>query len=125
MTKHDQVSLRKYFRSIAGLLPCSGKQKRIILQSAKENVAAFLEDHPDADFSQIEAHFGAPEQIASAFVTDMDMPVLLGALRSRKRVFVAIIAALTTALILWGCGVAIIVADQRSANPSYIVDQTP
>jgi len=122
MTKHDQASLRKYFRSISGLLPCSGKQKRVILQSAKENVNAFLEDHPDADFSQVEAHFGAPEQIASAFVADMDMPRLLNALRSRKRIFLSVIVALIAALLLWGGGVAIAVADQSAANPGYIVD---
>ena len=122
MTKHDQASLRKYFRSISGLLPCPGKQKRMILQSAKENVSAFLEDHPDADFSQVEAHFGAPEQIASAFVADMDMPKLLNALRGRKRIFLSVIAALITALLLWGGGVAIAVADQNAANPNYIVD---
>ena len=122
MTKHDQASLRKYFRSISGLLPCPGKQKRMILQSAKENVSAFLEDHPEADFSQVQAHFGAPEQIASAFVADMDMPKLLNALRGRKRIFLSVIAALITALLLWGGGVAIAVADHNAANPNYIVD---
>lgn len=53
MTTHDQRSLRKYFRSISGLLPCSGKQKHMILQSARENVNAFLEEHPQADFSLV------------------------------------------------------------------------
>lgn len=122
MTRTDTTALRKYFRSISSLLPCGGKQKRLILGTARNNVAVYLQDHPDADFAQIQQHFGTPEEIAAAFVSDMDMPELLGALRSRRRVFVAVIAALIAALLLWGGGVALTVADQHNANPSYFVD---
>lgn len=123
MTRTDNFALRKYFRSISSLLPCNGKQKRLILGTARNNVAVYLQDHPEADFTCIQQHFGTPEEIATAFVTDMDMPRLLAALRSRKRVFVAVIAALAAALLLWGGGVALTVADQHNSNPSYIVDR--
>ena len=125
MTKHDKTALRRYYRSIASLLPCSGKQKRLILRSAKDNITSYLLDHPEADFAQIRQHFGTPEEIAAAFVSDMDMPGLLSALRVRKRIFLSVIATLIAALLLWGTGVAIAVADQNAANPGYIVDHTP
>ena len=122
MTRTDNFALRQYFRSISSLLPCGSKQKRLILGTARNNVAVFLQDHPEADFACIQQHFGTPEEIAAAFVSDMDMPQLLGALRSRRRVFVAVIGALAAALLLWGAGVALTVADQHNANPSYFVD---
>lgn len=122
MTKPDETALRRYYRSIASLLPCGGREKKTLLRTTRDSVASYLLDHPEADFARVQQHFGTPEEIAAAFVGDMDMPRLLAALRSRRRVFLAVIAALVAALLLWGGGVALTVADQHNANPSYIVD---
>ena len=125
MTKHDKITLNRYYRSIRSWLPCGKAQRAQILCSVKDNVAAYLEDHPDADFLQIQAHFGSPQQIAAALVEGMDTPSLLTALRNRRRVLNTVIAGLAAALIIWGCGVGIAVAEQHTASPEYIVDQTP
>lgn len=116
----SDAALRRYFRSIRSWLPCPAKQKQQILSQVKENVFAFLEEHPDGDLCAIEQQFGSPRQIAAAYVDDMDTPALLAALRIRKRVFLAVIAGLIAAMLLWGWGVSTAIIEQRNINYGHL-----
>lgn len=116
----SDAALRNYFRSIRSWLPCPAKQKQQILSQVKENVFAFLEEYPDAGMCAIENQFGSPRQIAAAYVDDMDTPALLSALRIRKRVFLAVIAGLIAAMLLWGWGVSTAIIEQRNINYGHL-----
>ena len=118
--KQFDTALRRYFHSIRSWLPCGYKQKQQILAQVKESIFAFREDHPDADMEAIEAQFGSPRQIAAAYVDDMDTPALLAALRIRKRVFLAVIAGLVAAMLLWGWGVSTAIIEQRDINYGHL-----
>lgn len=114
------AALWRYFQSIRSWLPCGYKQKQEILTQVKESIFAFLDDHPDADMTAIEKQFGSPRQIAAAYVDDMDTPALLNALRQRKRIFLAIIAGLIVAMLLWGWGVSTAIIEQRGINYGHL-----
>lgn len=118
--KASDAALRRYFHNIRSWLPCSCKQKRLILAQVKENIFAFREDHPEADMEAIEAQFGSPRQIAAGYVDDMDTPDLLTALRLRKRIFLAVVAGLLAAMLLWGWGVSAAILEQRDINYGHL-----
>ena len=121
--KRSDIALRRYFQSIRSWLPCSAKQKQQILSQVKENVFTFLDEHPDADLCAIEKQFGSPRQIAAACVDDMDTPALLTALRLRKRIFLAVIAGLVAAMLLWGWGVSTAIIEQRDINYGHVENE--
>ncbi len=123
MTNCDSAALRRYYRSIRDWLPCNGQQKRRILAEIRSSVASYLENHPEADFSQLEAHFGTPQQIASGYVEDLNTEETLRALRIRKKVFTVIAAGVLAALLIWGGAVAWAMIADSKTNSGYYVDE--
>ena len=122
----NSIKLHGYYSSIRSWLPCPRKMKRIILSDIRENVEFYLEENPDATIAQIQNHFGNPQQIAASYVSDLDMTKLLRDLRLRKRIFTAVItavsAALIAALLLWGWGVRQSIIETRNESNGYFVE---
>lgn len=119
MKKNNNAALRRYLRSVRDMLPCSGKQKRCILEKIQSNADSFLAEQPDADFSLLQTHFGTPEQIAASYVDDMDTPALLKAIHTRKRIFAVVTAAVLAILICWACAMTWAVIESNDHNNGY------
>lgn len=100
--KSRDAALKRYYRTIRSYLPCSRKLKNRILDEIQNSVNGYLEDHPDANISEIETRFGEPKNIAAAYVDDMDTSELLHALRVRRRITTAVVAGVIAALLMWG-----------------------
>lgn len=124
--KTNNSLARRYCRKIRSWLPCPVKLKRIILTDIFENVQVFLEENPDADMHKLYAQFGSPQQMAASYVSDLDMPKLLRDLRLRKRIFTAVVTAVTAALIaallLWGWGIEQSIIETRNESDGYFVE---
>ena len=118
--------LRHYYQTICSYLPCSGKLKKQILTEIRTNISKYLEEFPEAEFSQIEVRFGTPKSIAAAYVDDMDTQELLHALRIRRKITAILIAAVLVILAMWGAVVSAAYIDARQEehgySESYIVD---
>lgn len=111
---------RKYCRSVRSFLPCSIKQRRLILSEIKSNVSAYLEDNPSADSAEIENRFGQPGHIATAYVDEMGTEELLKQLRIRKKIITVICACAALALLIWASVVTIaFIENQKSDNGYY------
>lgn len=95
------VALKRYYRSIRNCLPSSRKLKAKVLAEIDSNINEYLRENPYADFASIEARFGAPEQIAIAYVDELETPELLKKFQIRKRILTIIIGAVAIILILW------------------------
>ena len=95
------VALKQYYRSIRNCLPSSHKLKAKVLAEIENNINAYLLENPSADIASIEARFGAPEQIAIAYVDELGTPELLKKFQIRKRILTIIISAVAIILILW------------------------
>lgn len=98
----NKTEITQYCREVRSYLPCSFREKRRIIRQIQDNIALYLQDHPDADMQQIRAHFGTPNQIAAACVEDMETAVLLRSLRTRKKIVTAVAAGVLVALTMWG-----------------------
>ena len=77
--------LKHYYRQVSAWLPCGGRLKKQLMSSITATVDGYLAEHPEADFAALQAHFGSPQQIASAFVDEMETEELLNALRIRRK----------------------------------------
>ena len=71
------------------------------MSRVETSVRDYASRNPDADYSEIAARFGSPQQIASSYVDEMGTVELLQNLRIRRNIerIVAIIAAM--AVVLW------------------------
>lgn len=96
------VKLKSYYREISAWLPCGGRLKRDIMGRIRANVDAYLEENPDANMEAIENRFGTPKEIAAAYVSDLDAGELLAALRVRRRIVAAVLAAVMFVVVSWG-----------------------
>ena len=95
------VALKRYYRSIRNCLPSSYELKAKVLADIENNINEYLRENPSADIASIEARFGAPEQIAIAYVDELGTPELLKKFQIRKRILTIIISAVAIILILW------------------------
>ena len=93
--------LNRYCREVKTWLPCSGAEKKRIINRISDQVTRFLEETPNADYAQIEARFGTPQQIAAAAVDEMGTCELLRDLRIRKRLVSIIAAGLAVIALAW------------------------
>lgn len=80
-------TIHKYCRAVSSWLPCSRKQKKVILSGLRPSMEAFLKDYPGASFSDIAARFGTPQQIAAACVAEMSNEALLEQLQTKDKLF--------------------------------------
>lgn len=110
---------RKYCRLVRSFLPCSAKQRSLILGEIKSNLSAYLEENPSASFEEIESRFGTPRQIAVAHVEEMGTEELLKQLRVRKRIFSIICAGVAVALLIWSSAVTVIIIDSHRTDNGY------
>lgn len=113
-------ALRRYYRTVYVYLPCSRKLKKKILYEIKGNITAYLEENPDADYSQIESHFGTPRSIAAAYVDDMNTEELIHALHIRKKIVTCIVSILLTSVLLWAIGLTYIMVDHSVNYPGTV-----
>ena len=79
-------SLRTYCRRVSRLLPWGGRQKRALLAQLRQELTAFLRDHPEAGEAELTARFGKPEDLAASYVENAGTKKVLTALRTRRRV---------------------------------------
>lgn len=94
-------SLNRYYRQIKSWLPCSRKLKNALISRLKESIQAYLDANPEADFGQIQSHFGAPETIAAAYVEEMGTDKLLRDLRIRRKIVAMVAGTMAVVLALW------------------------
>lgn len=112
-------ALCRYYRTIRSYLPCSGKLKKQILLEIRTNIGHYLEEFPEAEFTQIEIRFGTPKSIAAAYVDDMDTQELLHALRIRRKITTMLIATLLAIVTMWGTVVTAAYVDAQKQSDGY------
>lgn len=78
--------IKRYLRKVHALLPYGKKRKDCAVEMICQNIQSYMADYPEKTFSDIQDHFGTPEQIAREFVGQMDTEDIQRELCNRKRV---------------------------------------
>lgn len=106
---------RRYYRKVRSWLP-GGKMRRYVMTQIRETVQEFVQEHPDADVAAIQAQLGTPQEIAAAYVENMETAAVLKGLRIRRRVLFAVCATTLAILISWVALVTVETARAREAD---------
>ena len=106
---------RRYYRKVQSWLP-GGKMRRYVMTQIRETVQEFVQEHPDADVAAIQAQLGTPQEIAAAYVENMETAAVLKGLRIRRRVLFAVCATMLAILISWTVLVTVETARARDAD---------
>lgn len=105
---------RRYCRKVRSWLP-GGKMRRYVMTQIRETVQEFVQEHPDADVAAIQAQLGTPQEIAAAYVENMETAAVLKGLRIRRRVLFAVCATMLVILISWTVLVTIVTVRDRNS----------
>lgn len=97
--------LKTYYRQVATWLPCGGKLKKQLMANITATVDGYIADHPEADYAALQAHFGTPRQIASAFVDEMETSELLNTLRTRRKIVTICLLCAAAIIAIWAIAV--------------------
>lgn len=81
MSRKQNWYVRRYVRAVSGFLPCSGKVKKPLLDALRAQAEEYIEGGGDA--AALEQRFGMPQQVAAAWVDEMDTSELLAELPHR------------------------------------------
>lgn len=106
---------RRYYCKVRSWLP-GGKMRRYVMTQIRETVQEFVQEHPDADVAAIQAQLGTPQEIAAAYVENMETAAVLKGLRIRRRVLFAVCATMLAILISWTVLVTVETARAREAD---------
>lgn len=96
-----KMQLFHYLLEIAFYLPVPWKQKKEILRKIKHSIESYIFDGDYISYRQIRSRFGDPQQIAGAFLTEMDPEELLEKINRKRIVVRGFVTVVIIALALW------------------------
>lgn len=98
---NNEAALRRYCAQVRKNLPCNRKQKKRILDEIRGSAMQWLEQNPDAPFSEFEKAFGSPASIAAAHLEQMEASEVLQKLSVRQKILRIVLAAVAVIVLLW------------------------
>lgn len=90
---------KEYFKQVKRKLNCSRKLRRQIL----EDLAAAIEDSPEADYAELERRFGTPDQFLQNIKDNMEPEQLAGEKTHHLKIVIVVLLLLA---VLLGAGIA-------------------
>lgn len=122
MTTKDK-QIRQYFRQIQKCIPGGAKGKKQILSNIQQSVENYLLENPDADFNTLQSHFGTPQQVAEAYIENMNADEIMGKLNTKKLVLRIAIGAVIVAILIWAiCLIVALNQNEKDVNGYYEVE---
>lgn len=113
-----------YCRRIGRELPFGGQRKWDYLQSLQDDVGRYLSAHPWAKPEELAETFGTPEQIAVAFLSEMDDKEIYRRISARKRVVRLVILGLGLAIgMLAAALIYMLLRNMQDMDGHFIITQ--
>lgn len=120
----NNKSARRYRRKVLCLLPCAKRQKLAIIGGFNAALNDYIGTHPNADYAELQAHFGSPETVAASYVESAGTAELLRSLNIRRKVTIMIVTALMLMLVSW-LGLVTWGAVKMQREPGYYTLSDP
>lgn len=84
--KSKNKIVRQYLRQVRKAVPCSGKERRQLVQQLEESVAQYVSEHGAETVDDISREFGSPGEIWEAFLQNKDAAYIQRQLALKNRV---------------------------------------
>lgn len=99
--KSKNKIVRQYLRQVRKAVPCSGKERRQLVQQLEESVAQYVSEHGAETVDDISREFGSPGEIWEAFLQNKDAAYIQRQLALKNRVCrIAIVMAAVLVIIV-------------------------
>ena len=110
---------RRYCRKVRQWLPGTEKLNNKIIQEIRQSVLSFLSGAPGATYADVVARFGTPQEIATAYIDEMDTALLLKEIRIKRKIVRIIFFTVLIALALFAISLGIALYDVYLTNRGY------
>lgn len=99
--KSKNKIVRQYLRQVRKAVPCSGKERRQLVQQLEESVAQYVSEHGAETVDDISREFGSPGEIWEAFLQNNDAAYIQRQLALKNRVCrIVVIAAVVLMIVV-------------------------
>ena len=99
--KSKNKIVRQYLRQVRKAVPCSGKERRQLVQQLEESVAQYVSEHGAETVDDIGREFGSPGEIWEAFLQNKDAAYIQRQLALKNRVCrIVVIAAVVLMIVV-------------------------
>lgn len=105
----------KYISDVSSRLLCSKKKKKEIIEDIRGAVLDFTEANGTEDIKEVYEHFGTPEELAKAHLSELDPVQIKRKVNIRKVVIVAAVIAILIFII----SMIIVIIDSNKSNGVY------
>lgn len=113
-----------YCRTVSAFFPSATPGKRKLLRELRAQAKAFLAEHPTGGYDELVARFGSPEQVADAYIAQLDSGKLVRSIRFRRICVRWAAAALTVLLLLFGAAMGRWYRHAHISSHGYLVVTT-
>ena len=110
ITKGD---LNRYYKEIEKHLTCPKKMQGDLLAEAHRLVSDFLENQPDATYSDVVENIGKPDELAEAFLKTLPDQAGVQEFRKKRTRHKRLTVALLLVVIAVLCGILIYIGQMR------------
>lgn len=115
--------VRQYLRQVRKAVPCSGKERRQLVQQLEESVAQYVSEHGAETVDDISREFGSPGEIWEAFLQNKDAAYIQRQLALKNRVCrIAIVMAAVLVIIVAILGTLRLI-DWYQFTHGYVVEK--
>ncbi len=115
--KQLKKEINRYYGKIKKALPCYNKAIKKMLDDLKFSIEAYLDEKPNAEFRDVEKHFGTAEQISNDFSTVISESQIK-AYKKTKYIGIALLSVLSAILAFIGA-LTIIIYINNSRDTIY------
>ena len=84
--KSKNKIVRQYLRQVRKAVPCSGKERRQLVQQLEESVAQYVSEHGAETVDDISREFGSSGEIWEAFLQNKDTAYIQRQLALKNRI---------------------------------------
>ena len=92
--------IKQYLRKVNKQIHCPSSMKRTFLRQLEDEIFCIYADHDDVDPAMLSQHFGPPEEVAEAFLSNLSAQAVSCCTRTRKRLLYLAFGMTLTAIIL-------------------------
>lgn len=111
----------KYISDVSSRLLCSKKKKKGIIEDIRGAVLDFTEANGTEDIKEVYEHFGTPEELAKAHLSELDPVQIKKKVNIRRVVIVAVVVA----LLIFAFSVIISLIEGSNAKVDRIIEGEP
>ena len=120
--KTNDRELKRYYRQIREILPCTRRAKDTLERQIRCNVEAFLAENPETDFPTLRSYFGEPEAVAAAYIELADTKELLKQFSVRQKIFRLVVCLVVILLLSWSGVILYALQEARTGDEFAVIE---